>query len=135
MLKESEKAYRHSQARQAGTIVEKTVIVKRRIEDYKKVCKKALDTFTIGTWPEGIDNIMFPYKWKTKLAKYEIFIKSSIDLIKVLKANCDLTISDIQEYISLILQIILLVVEDKDYQIEIATRQNLVTIGGKNVSS
>ena len=48
-LKESEKIYRYSQACQAGTAVEKAAIVKRKTEDCKKVCRKALDTFAIGT--------------------------------------------------------------------------------------
>lgn len=49
---------------------------------------------------------MFPYKWRIKLAKRGFFIKLSIDLVKALKADCDLTVSGIQEKISLILGVI-----------------------------
>ncbi len=133
-LKESEKVHEHSQALQAGTAAERAVIVKRRMEDCEKACRKALDTFAIGIWPDGMDDIMFPYKWRAKLAKRGIFIKSSTDLIKALKADCDLTASGIQEYIPLILQVILLAVENEDRRTEIDTRQNLVIVSGENVT-
>ncbi len=132
-LKESEKAHGHSQALQAGTAAERATIVKRRTEDCEKACRKALDTFAIGIWPDGMDDIMFPYKWRAKLAKREIFIKSSTNLIKALRADCDLTALGIQEHILLIFQVILLAVENEDCWTEIAIRQNQVIVSGKNV--
>lgn len=77
---------------------------------------------------------MFPYKWRAKLAKCGIFIKSSTDLIKALKADCNLTTLGIQKYISLIFQVILLAIEDDDCRIEIATHQNSVIIGSENIT-
>lgn len=121
-LKESKKAHRHSQTCQAGTAAEKVAIIKRKTEDCKKACKKTLDTFAIGIWSDSMDDIMFPYKWWAKLVKYGIFIKLLIDFIKALKADCNLTALGIQEHILFILQIILLVVENKDYRTEIVTR-------------
>ena len=53
---------------------------------------------------------MFPYKWRAKLAKRVVFIKLATDLVKVLKADCDLVASGIQDEISLILEVILLAV-------------------------
>ncbi len=129
-LKENEKAYGHSQARQAGTAAERAAIVKRRTEDCEKACRKALDTFAIGIWPDGMDDIMFPYKWRATLAKRGIFIKSSTDLIKALKADCDLTTSGIH-----ILQVILFAIENEDLRKKIATRQNLVIVSVENVIS
>ncbi len=111
-LKESEKAYRHSSIGQASTAAERTATVKQRMADCEKVCRKALDIFAIDTWPNGIDDIMFPYKWRAKLIKRGFFIKSSIDFIKVLKANYDLTVLGIQEKILFILGMILLTVEN-----------------------
>lgn len=58
---------------------------------------------------------MFPYKWKTKLTKRGIFIKLSTDLVKALKADCNLTALGIQEKIFFILGAILLAVENEDY--------------------
>lgn len=78
---------------------------------------------------------MFSYKWRAKLTKRGIFIKLSTDLIKALKVDCDQMVSSIQEYISLILQVILFVVEDEDYWMEIATYQNLVIISSENVTT
>lgn len=63
------------------------------------------------------------------------FIKSSTDLVKTLKADCELTAPGIQEQIPLIIEIILLAVENQDRQIEIAMRQNLVSVGGENVDT
>ncbi len=100
--------------------------------NYKKTCKKALDIFVINTWPNGMDNIMFPYKWRAKLAKCRFFIKSSIDLVKALKADYDLTALGIQKKIPLILGMILSTVKNEDCQREIDIRQNLVSVGGKN---
>lgn len=57
---------------------------------------------------------MFPYKWRAKLAKCAVFIKSATDLVKMLKADCDLATLDIQDEISFILEVILLVVENQD---------------------
>lgn len=78
---------------------------------------------------------MFLYKWRAKLTKRGIFIKSSTDLVKALKADCDLTASGIQEQIPLIFELILLAVENEDCQTEIATRQNLVFVGGENADT
>ncbi len=61
-LKESEKAHGHSLAGQASTVPERAVIFKQRTEDCDKACKKALDTFAINIWLDGMDDIMFPYK-------------------------------------------------------------------------
>lgn len=82
-----------------------------------------------------MDDIMFLYKWRAKLAKRAVFIKSIIDLIKVLKADCDLAILGIQNKISLILEIILLAIENPDCQMKIAICQNLVSAGTKNVDT
>lgn len=38
---------------------------------------------------------MFPYKWRVKLAKCAVFIKSATDFIIMLKADCDLAALDI----------------------------------------
>lgn len=59
------------------------------MEDCKKAYRKALNTFAIDTWPNDIDNLMFPYKWNVKLAKCGIFIKSLTDFIKALNADYD----------------------------------------------
>ncbi len=66
------------------------------------------------------------------MAKRRFFIKLSIDLVKALKADCDLTASSIQEKIPLILEVILSTVENEDRQREIDIRQNPVSVGGKN---
>ena len=113
-LKESEKADGHNLAGQASTAAERAAIAKKRMEGCEKICRKALDRFAIETWPDGMDDIMFPYKWRAKLAKRAVFIKSATDLVKVLKADCDLVTSGIQDEISLILEIILLAVENQD---------------------
>ena len=101
--------------------MERVVIIKQKIEDCEKACRKALNTFAIGIWPDSIDSIMFLYKWGVKLAKSSNFIKLSTDFIKILKTDCNLMASDIQEHISLIFQVILLAVENEDRWIEIAT--------------
>lgn len=67
------KAYKHNQACQASTIAERASIVKERMEDCKKVYRKAFNTFTIGIWPDGMDDIMFLYKWRAKLAQMRDF--------------------------------------------------------------
>lgn len=113
-LKESEKAYRYSSASQASIAAERTAIVKQRTADYKKACRKALDIFAIDTWPNSMDNIIFSYKWRAKLAKRGFFIKLSINHIKALKTDCNLRASDIQEKIPLIFGVILLTVENED---------------------
>ena len=79
-----------------------------------------------------MNNIMFSYKYRTKLAKRGFFIKLLLNLVQVLKADCDLTTLGIQEKILLILQVILLTVENKDCQRKIDIRQNLISVGGKN---
>lgn len=66
------------------------------------------------------------------MAKRGFFIQLSIDLIKVLKVNCNLTVLNIQEKIPLILRVILLIVKKEDCQKEIDIRQDLVFIDGKN---
>lgn len=82
------------------------------MKGYEKICRKALDRFVIETWPDGMDNIMFPYRWRAKLAQRAVFIKSATDLVNVLKADCDLATSGIQDKISLIFEVILLAVEN-----------------------
>ena len=37
-----------------------------------------------------MDDIIFLFKWRAKLAKRMIFIKLATDLVKGLKADCDL---------------------------------------------
>lgn len=66
------------------------------------------------------------------MTKHKILIKLLIDLIKTSKVDYNLTILGIQEYISLIIQVILLAVEDEDCWIKIAIYQNLVTVSSKN---
>ncbi len=66
------------------------------------------------------------------MAKRGFFIKSSIDLVKALKADCDLMALGIQEKIPLILGVILSTVENEDCQREIDIRQNPVSVGGEN---
>ena len=131
-LKESEKVYRHNSAGQASTTAERAVIVKQRTADCKKAYRKGLDTFAIDTWLNSIENIMFPYKWGTKLAKHGFLIKLAIDFVKALKADCDLTALGIQKKIFLILGVILLTVGNEDCQREIDICQNLVSVGGEN---
>lgn len=75
---------------------------------------------------------MFSYKWKAKLAKRGFFIKLSLNFVKAFKADCDLTASNIQENISLILGVILLTFENESRQKEINIRQNLICIGIEN---
>ncbi len=82
--------------------------------DCKKAYRKAFDIFAIDTWPNGTDDIMFLYKWRAKLAKRGFFIKLSIDLVKILKVECDLTTLGIQKKIPLILGVILSTVENED---------------------
>lgn len=134
-LKESEMAHRHNLAAQASTAAERAAIAKQRMEGCEKICRKALDRFSIETWPDGMDDIIFPYKWRAKLAKRAVFIKSATDLVNVLKADCDLATPGIQDEISLILEVILLAVENQDCQMEIAIRQNLVSAGAENVDT
>ena len=105
------------------------------MESCKKICRKALNRFTIETWPDGIDNIIFPYKWRAKLAKRAVLIKSAMDFVKMLKVDCDLVTSDIQDKIFFILEVILLAVENQDCQMKIAIRQNLVSAGAENVNT
>lgn len=68
MLKESEKVHEYSQACQAGIVVKKTVIVKWKTENCDKACKKTLNIFAIGTLPDSMDDIIFSYRWRAKLA-------------------------------------------------------------------
>lgn len=75
---------------------------------------------------------MFPYKWTAKLTKHRFFIKLSLNLIKTLKIACNLMVLDIKKKISLILRMILLTVENENYQREIIIHQNLVFIGSEN---
>ena len=126
-------AHGHNPAGQASTAAERAAIAKQRIEDCEIICKNALDRFAIEIWPDSMDNIMFPYKWRAKLAKRAIFIKLATDLVNVLKADCNLATSDIQDKISLILEVILLAVKNQDCQMEIAIFQNLVSAGAENV--
>ena len=105
------------------------------MEDCKKICRKALDRFAIETWPDSMDDIMFPYKWRAKLAKRAVLIKSATDLVKMLKVDCDLVTLGIQDKIFLIFEVILLAVENQDCQMEIAIRQNLVFVGAENVDT
>ena len=62
-----------------------------------------------------MNDIIFSYKWRAKLAKRGFFIKSVIDLVKALKVDCNLTVLVIQEKIPFILGMILLTVENEDY--------------------
>jgi len=79
---------------------------------------------------------MFPYKWRAKLAKRGgVLLNRQRISLKRFKADCELTASGIQEQIPLILEVILLAVENEDRQIEIAMRQNLVSVGGENVDT
>lgn len=110
----------------------KTAIVKQKTQDCEKTCRKSLNTFAIDTQLNGIDDIMFPYKWRAKLAKRGIFIKLSTDLIKALKPDCNLMASGIQEKIFFILGIILSAVENENCQKKIDIHQNLDSIGGEN---
>ncbi len=131
-LKESEKVYGYSSASQASTTTERVANFKQKTADCEKACKKALNKFAINTWPYGMDNIMFLYKWRAKLAKRIFFITLSIDLIKVLKTDCNLMALGIQKKILLILGVILLTIEKEDRQREIDIYQNLVSVGGEN---
>ncbi len=69
-----------------------------------------------------MDNIMFPYKCRTKLAKRGFFIKSLINLIKMLKTDCNLIAFGIQDKILLIIEVILSIIENEDCQKEIDIR-------------
>lgn len=60
------------------------------MEGCKKIYKKSFDRFSIMIWPDNIEDIIFLYKWKVKLAKYTVFIKSAIDLLEVLKVDYNL---------------------------------------------
>ena len=113
-LKESEKVYRHSCAGQASIVVEKAAIIKQKMANCKKVCRKALYIFVINTWLNSINKIMFLYKWRAKLVKHGFFIKLSIDFIKTLKVNCNLIVLGIQKNIFFILKIILFTIENDD---------------------
>lgn len=84
------------------------------MEDCEKICEKALDRFAIKTWSDSMDDIMFSYKWRAKLAKHTVFMKSATDLVNVLKADCDLATLGIQDEIFFILEIILLAVKNQD---------------------
>lgn len=134
-FKESKIAHGHNLAGQASTAAEKTAIAKQRIESCKKICKKALGRFATKTWLDSIDDIMFPYKWRVKLAKRAVFIKLAMDLVNMLKADCNVIISGIQDEISLIFEVILLAIENQDCQIKIAICQNLVSAGAENVDT
>lgn len=57
-----------------------------------------------------------------------------MDLIKVLKADCDFPTLSIKDQMSLILQVILLAIENQDFQIETAKHQNLIFANDKNVN-
>ena len=61
-----------------------------------------------------MDDIIFLYKWRAKLAKCAVFIKSATDFVKMLKADCNLAILGIQDKIFLILEVILLAIENQD---------------------
>ena len=113
-LKESEKAYRYNSADQASTVAERAAIVKQRTADCEKACRKALDIFAIDTWPNSMDNIIFLYKWRVKLAKRGFYIKSSLDFVKALKADYNLMALNIQENIPFILGVILSTIENED---------------------
>lgn len=77
---------------------------------------------------------MFSYRWRAKLTKRKIFIKSSINLIKALKVDCNLTALSIKKHIPFILSVILLTIENEDCQTEIAIWQNLIIVSGKYVT-
>lgn len=64
-LKEIEKAHGYNLASQASTSAKRAVIAKQKIEGCKKICKKALDRFAIKTWTDGMDDILFLYKWRS----------------------------------------------------------------------
>lgn len=83
--------------------------------DCKKTWKKAFDIFAIDTWVNGMENIMILYKLKAKLAKRGFFMKLLLDSVKVLEVDYDLTTLTIQEKIFFILEVILLIVKNKDY--------------------
>lgn len=55
-----------------------------------------------------------------------------INFVKVYKTDCNLAALGIQEKISLLLEIILLTVKNKDCQREIDIHQNLISVGGEN---
>ena len=75
--------------------METAVIIKQKIADCKKICKKALNIFAIHTSLNNIDDIIFLYHWRAKLAKCGFFIKLAIDFVKALRVDFDLTVSDI----------------------------------------
>lgn len=112
--------------------MEKTAIIKQRIANCKKIYRKAFNIFAIDTWPNGIDNIIFLYKWKAKLAKHRFYIKLLIDFIKALKVDYNLMTLSIEKKISLIFVVILLTVENENCQREINICQNLVSVGNEN---
>ena len=112
--------------------MERIVIVKQKMADCKKIYRKAFNIFVIDTWPNSMDDIIFSYKWRAKLAKRGFFIKLVIDFVKALKADYNLTALGIQEKILFILGMILSIVGNEDCQKKIDIRQNLVSIGGKN---
>lgn len=113
-LKKSEKAYKYSCAGQASIVVEKAAIIKQKMANCKKVCRKALNIFVINTWLNCIDKIMFLYKYRAKLVKHGFFIKLSIDFVKTFKANCNLIVLGIQKNILFIFEIILFIIENED---------------------
>lgn len=84
------------------------------MEVYKKLFRRALDSFAIGTWSDSINNVIFLFEWRTKLAKYTVFIKLTIDIVKALKVNSDIWVLGIQDEISVIFKVIALVVENRD---------------------
>lgn len=61
------------------------------------------------------------------------FIKSAMNLVKVLKIDCNLAASNIQNKISLLFKVILLVVKNQDCQIKIIIYQNLIFTSNKNI--
>lgn len=61
-FKENKIVYRHINVGQASTIVEKIAIVKQKTVGCEKAYWKTFDIFTIDTWQNSINNIMFLYK-------------------------------------------------------------------------
>ena len=61
-----------------------------------------------------MDDIIFLYNWRAKLAKRRFIIKLSLDFVKVLKAGYNLMVLNIQEKTPYILEVILLIVANKD---------------------
>lgn len=66
-------------------MAKKAIITKKRIKNYKKIYRKAFNSFAIKTQSNSIDNMMFSFKCRDKLAKNAIFTKLTINFDKVLK--------------------------------------------------